>query len=146
MDEASKAGAVEATVVDGSGKEVARVFSGFYGDGMTGPVHRTVLDHAPVPGLTEAAQVPVEFGFALDEIPGSSPSYFMAVRKADHLMPGETSSGLNQVTLPNGVLVAYVVTDGVEGPDPVVPDSGKAWMGTEEYAQLRALLLSLSYT
>ncbi|MDQ0679894.1 hypothetical protein QFZ30_003276 [Arthrobacter pascens] len=42
---------VEAVLSDHHGKDVAFIVSGFYGDGASGPVDRTVFDSAPVPGL-----------------------------------------------------------------------------------------------
>lgn len=146
LAEETKATSVEATVMDESGKEVARILSGLYGDGTAGPVERTVLDHAPVPGITDTAGKPAEFGFALDEIPGVDSYYFMDVRAAGGFLPDRADSGTNQVPLPNGMMAAYVVFDADPELASGTPDAGKAWMGTERYAQLRALLLSLKYT
>jgi hypothetical protein len=145
LAEETKAGSVEAVVMDGSGKEVARVLSGMYGDGAAGPVKRTVLDHAPVPGITDAAGKPVEFGFALDEIADVDWYYFMDVRLAHEFLPNQEGSGTNQVPLPNGIMAAHVVFD-VDQESFATHDDAKAWMGTEQYAQLKALLLSLKYT
>jgi len=64
----AKAGSVVAVVIDGSGSEVARVYSGMYGDGAAGRVKRTVLDRAPVPGITDVSGNQAEFGFASDQI------------------------------------------------------------------------------
>ncbi|WP_254678642.1 hypothetical protein [Arthrobacter sp. 24S4-2] len=154
---------MSAVVLDGSGAEVARVLSGMYGDGAGGSVKRTVLDHAPVPGITDASGHPAEFGFASDQIlpvpyPGmpeptestepadSASYYFMDVRLAQEFLPTQTGSGTNQIPLPNGVMSAYVVFDVERQPVFATPDAARAWMASERYAQLKVLLLSLNYS
>ncbi|MBT2531267.1 hypothetical protein J7E83_03825 [Arthrobacter sp. ISL-48] len=153
-----KAGAVLAVVSDSSGADVARIGSGMYGDGAGGTVKRTVLDHAPVPGITDTSGTPVEFGFASDQVlpvpyegmPAPTGTddgplyYFMDVRRASGFQSGQTNSGSNQVPLPNGAMSAYVVFDGEKQPM-TTPEAAREWMATEEYARLKALLLSLSY-
>ncbi|WP_226762052.1 hypothetical protein [Arthrobacter sp. SO3] len=48
--------------------------------------------------------------------------------------------------LPNGVLSAVVVFGGTAStPAFASPAAAEAWMGSEQYAQLKAMLLSLSY-
>jgi hypothetical protein len=161
LTEESKAGSVAAVVVDSSGAEVARVLSGMYGDGAAGRVKRTVLDNAPVPGITDVSGNGAEFGFASDQIlPVSYPGmpeptqpadstalyYFMDVRLAKEFLPTQEGSGSNQVLLPNGVMSAYVVFDYEKQPVFATPDAAREWMASERYAQLKALLLSLSYS
>jgi hypothetical protein len=138
----------EAVISDATGTEVAQVFSGIYGDGAAGPATRTILDHAPVPGLTDKTGEATEFGFAYDEHPGSTvPAYyFMEVRHASEFLAPSGTSGTNQVSLPNGVLTARVdFGDKPLTPAFTSPDAAKAWMGSEQYAQLKAMLLSLRY-
>jgi hypothetical protein len=139
-----------ALISDGSGTELAQVLSGMYGDGAEGPVKRTILDHAPVPGVTDVRGDAVEFGFAYDEYPGSAGGayYFMDVRLAPEFLSAVDSSGSNQVRLPNGVLTATVIVGepGVPTPAFKSPSAAKAWLGTEQYAQLKALLLSVKYS
>ena len=140
----SKAGSVSAIVTDGSGSEVARLLSGMYGDGAAGRVKRTVIDQAPVPGIT--SKEPVHFGFVRDEIqPAGGEYYFMDVRLAHEFQPAETSSGSNQVPLATGIMTASVIFDYEKQPVFASIDAAKAWMATEQYAQLKALLLSLKY-
>jgi hypothetical protein len=160
LAEEAKAGSVSAVVLDSSGAEVARVLSGMYGDGAAGSVKRTVLDHGPVPGITDASGHPAEFGFASDQIlpvpyPGmpepTEPAdgasyYFMDVRLAREFLPTQTGSGSNQIPLPNGVMSAYVVFDAEKQPVFATPDAARAWMASERYAQLKDLLLSLDYS
>jgi hypothetical protein len=137
---------VEVIVADGSGAELARVMSGMYGDNAAGPVKRTVLDHAPVPGIPDTAGEPAEFGFALDEFVGVDSYYFMDVRLAHEFLPAQEDSGTNQVSVPNGEMAAYVVFDSERQPVFATPDLAKVWMATDQYAQLKALLLSLKYS
>ncbi len=161
LTEEAKAGSVYAVVLDGSGSEVARVLSGMYGDGAAGRVERTVLDHAPVPGIADASGNPAEFGFAHDQVvavpyPGmpeprgpvtSAPGYyFMDVRLAHEFLPTQTGSGSNQIPLPNGVMSAYVVFDFEKQPVFATPEAARTWTASEQYAQLKALLLSLTYS
>jgi hypothetical protein len=139
----------DAAITDQSGQEVARVLSGMYGDGAAGPAKRTVLDHAPVPAINDVRGEAAEFGFAYDEYPGNtSPAYyFMDVRRASEFLAAVDSSGSNQVQLPNGILTASVIFgDSPTQQTFASPDAAKAWMGTEQYAQLKALLISLKYS
>lgn len=149
-----------AVVSNGAGAEMARVLSGGYGDGAAGSVRRTVFDHATVPGITDVSGNQAEFGFASDEVlpvtyPGipepagvansSMPIYFMDVRLAHEFQPTQTTSGSNQVSLPNGIMAAYAVL-GKDQPVFTTPEDAEAWMGSEEYARLKAMLLSLRYS
>lgn len=147
-----------ATIVDGTGAEVAFMNSGFYGDGTGGPVTRTVYDRAVVPGLTDTSGNPVEFGFAANQAryvpygaPADSapvldpPSYFMDLRIASELQPGETGSGSNQILMPNGYMSARVIFDVNKQPAFATPEAAKAWMGSAQYGQLKSMLMSVSY-
>ena len=152
-----------ATVLDGTGAEVAFMSSGFYGDGTAGLVDRTVLDRAVVPGVTDTAGNQVEFGFSLNYIMNidynsgnggiptasgrsdSPPVYVMDIRLSSELQSGQTSSGTNQIRVPNGFMNAYVKFDLDKQPTFATPEAAKAWMSSTQYAQLKALLLSLSY-
>jgi hypothetical protein len=159
LSEETKAASVGATLVDSTGAEVAYVYSGFYGDGAGGWVKRTVLDRASVPGITDKSGNPVEFGFGSDRgliypeegkpkptVPADSrPYYFMDVRLSSEFEAGERSSGTNQIMMPNGVMSARVLFDFEKQPTFATPEAAKAWMGSEQYSQLKALLLSLSY-
>jgi hypothetical protein len=144
LTEKDKAGSVVAVVADSSRSEVARIHSGMYGDAAAGPSERTVLDHAPVRGITDKAGETTEFGFGYDVIAGR-PQYFMDVRLAHEFLPLQDNSGTNQVLLANGVMSAFVVFHDENKPAFATPDAAKAWMATEKFRQLRALLLSLDY-
>lgn len=163
LSEETKAASQGATLLDSAGAEVARINSGFYGDGTGGLVDRTVLDRAVVPGVTDTAGNQVEFGFSLNQImnidydaanggmptakgPSDSPPFYvMDVRLSSELQPGQTTSGTNQIRMPNGFMNAYVVFDFDKQPTFATPEAAKAWMGSTQYAQLKAMLLSVSY-
>jgi hypothetical protein len=130
---------VEATI-SSKGKPVAVMVSGFYGDGASGPVGRTVFDAASVPGLAGFEGSPT-FGFFKDSYGDVNDHYFMDIRRADELS-GSTGSGSGQLTLPNGVGIFRVYIDSGK----LANDAeARAWMGTAEYAQLKSLLMSVSY-
>jgi hypothetical protein len=140
----------EAIISDVSGTELARVISGMYGDGAAGPVKRTVLDHTPLPAINDVRGGGTEFGFAYDNYPldpGSAPFYFMDVRRAPEFLTALDSSGSRQVRLPNGTMEAWVDLGSPTTKSAFAsPDAAKAWMATEQYAQLKAMLLSLKYS
>ncbi|PRB90337.1 hypothetical protein CQ020_20820, partial [Arthrobacter sp. MYb23] len=151
------------TVFDAAGAEVARVFNGNYADGTGGIVDRTILDRAVVPGVRDTAGNQVEFGFSVNYamnydynsenggMPTASgrsdspPFYVMDVRLPSELQAGVSSSGINQVRVPNGIMSAYAVFDPAKQPAFATPEAAKAWMGSTQYAQLKSMLLSLSY-
>ncbi|MFJ4028592.1 hypothetical protein ACIPWF_14545 [Paenarthrobacter sp. NPDC089989] len=158
LAEETKAASVGATVMDSSGAEVAFVSSGFYGDGTGGAVQRTVLDKAVVTGVTDTSGRSTEFGFAYDVAPPhtsqgvaspaspeSSAYYFMGLRLAGDFQDGGTGYTVPQLSMPNGYMTAYVVFDRDKPAAFATPAAAKAWMGTQQYAQLKAMLLSLSY-
>lgn len=137
----------EATVKDESGAVLARVYSGKYGDGAAGPAKRTVLDHSPVSGISgNESGVAAEFGFAYDEDLEGGLHYFMDVREAHEFLAPDGSSGSNQIALPDRIMNAYVVLgDPTRSPEFATPAAAKAWMETGRYAQLKTMLLSLTY-
>jgi hypothetical protein len=81
------------------------------------------------------------FGFIADEVAGYL-HFSMGIRRSEEFAPGYASSGSPQFLLPNGALVARVTFEDVAFPS---VDAAKAWMRTAQYAQLRALLLSVRY-
>ncbi|MCT9871307.1 hypothetical protein [Paenarthrobacter aurescens] len=163
--EADKAASTIARVLDNAGTELAVIFNGNYGDGTAGLVDRTILDRAVVPGVRDNSGELVEFGFSSNQsqyIPYEGPpyegmpsprtgpvegppTYIMDVRKSSELKAGISSSGTNQVRVPNGIMSAYVQFDSTKNPAFATPEAAKAWMNTTQYAQLKSLLLSLSY-
>ncbi|MCP1411885.1 hypothetical protein [Paenarthrobacter sp. A20] len=163
--EADKAASTIAKVLDSSGTEVAVIFNGNYGDGTGGLVDRTILDRAVVPGVRATSGELVEFGFSsyqsqyvpyegppYEGMPSPQtgpvdgpPTYIMDARLSSELKAGLSSSGTNQVRVPNGIMSAYVQFDATKNPAFATPAAAKSWMGTTQYAQLKSLLLSLSY-
>ncbi len=146
LDEAAKAGSVDAIVSDPTGKDVVSVLSGMYGDGAGGPVTRTVLDQAPISGVTTVDGETPTLGFVVDEYPDGELNFHLDVRRPQEFAAGMNGSGTNQVPLGNGRMIARAVLD-VEGKSVFsTRDEAKAWMETDEYRQIRALLLSLNYS
>lgn len=141
LPDTDAANALEAVLSDATGNEVASITSGTYGDGAEGPVMRTVLDQAAVPGLADNKAGPVSFGFAFDSF-ADHPHFHMGLRRSQEFTSGTTSSGSPQVAFPNGAAAATVIFG-----EPAFPsiDAAKAWMNTEQYRQLKALLLSVTY-
>lgn len=136
----------EASIEDESGALLARVYSGKYGDGAAAPVKRTVLDHSPVSGIVDKSGGVAQFGFAYDESLDGKLFYFMDVREAHEFLAPDGSSGSNQIELPDRIMNAYVVL--TDSPSTLAfksPAAAKAWMETGRYAQLKTLLLSLTY-
>jgi hypothetical protein len=136
----------EATVKDESGTVLARVYSGKYGDGAAGPAKRTVLDHSPVSGIVDKSGGVAQFGFAYDEALDGNLYYIMDVREAHEFLAPDGSSGSNQIALPDRIMNAYVVL--TDSPSTLAfpsPAAAKAWMETGRYAQLKTLLLSVTY-
>ncbi|MGG5171774.1 hypothetical protein ACQR35_06290 [Pseudarthrobacter sp. J1738] len=131
----------QAVLTDQRGKEMAFMVSGFYGDGAAGPVDRHVFDSAPVPGLADFGGEP-SFGFVRDTVPGAGENLLMDIRPAAEFQDGSTSGGSGQLVLPNGVGIfrANVKASGLSSDGAV-----KAWMRSSDYAQLKAMLLSVSY-
>ena len=165
LSEETKAASQGATILDSAGDKVAFVSSGFYGDGTAGQVDRTVLDRAVVPGVRGMSGEQVEFGFfsnkiqfipyegpAYEGMPSARsgpsddpPIYAMDIRLSSELEAGITTSGTNLIRMPNGFMNAYVVFDPAKQPTFATPEAAKAWMGSTQYAQLKSLLLSVSY-
>jgi hypothetical protein len=136
-----------ANITDESGKALATVYSG-EGHGFTGPVTRTILDHSAT-DLKDVHGQAVEFGFTLDTPvqdgkPVGNPSYSMGVRTASEFKPGIVP-GSSMSQLPNGNMEALVTFDPTKSPEFATPAAAEAFMGTGQYAQLKTLLLSLSY-
>ncbi len=134
---------VEAVVANGAGEDLFRVSSGADGIGCTaGPTTRTVLDKAAVPGMREADGTTPMFGFAI-ESSGGDDSYRMMVSHPRYLQEGETSSGCSMLVMENGAALNEVIFN-----QPAFPnrEAAEAWMATEQYAQLKALMMSLTYS
>jgi hypothetical protein len=140
----------EVTVSDQTGAALVRVLSGAKGIGCTGgPVHRTVLDRAAVPGMSEVDGTAPTFGFIVEKI-GTDNSYVMAVMNPRNLEEGNVSSHCTLLMMGNGgAMNTAIFNQSVyPGPMPAFPSrqAAEAWMVTEQYAQLKALMISLKYS
>lgn len=135
----------EAIVADGAGDDLLRIASGADGIGCTaGPADRTVLDRSAVPAMRDAEGTVPEFGFVVESI-GGQDWYSMTVRQPRYLEEGETSSGCDILTMGNGGSITSVIFNTPPQPAFAGPEAARAWMATEQYAQLKSLMLSLAY-
>ena len=133
---------VEAIVADASGNDLLTLANGVNAGCTGGPVSRQVFDQAAVPGMTAPNGTEPSFGFVAESY-GKGDAFFMGLTDPRSLKEGEgVSSWCNLVPTANGGLFTRVHFD-----DPGFPNKGaaKAWMATDQYAQLKALLLSLNY-
>jgi hypothetical protein len=144
LTEPDKANSVEAEIFDETGKKVAYIASGSYGDGAVGPVNRTLLDSQPLPAFPHR-DGGSSFGFVMDTYPDGAPtSYFMAVMQDQFITEGPNSISANSnLIVGNGAASAAVIFDSPAFPSPA---AAKAWMGTEQYSQLKNMLTSLRYS
>lgn len=141
---------VEAIVSDGTGADLFSASSGADGIGCTaGPVNRTVFDTAPVPGMREVDGTTPMFGFIVERS-GGDDMYFMHVMNPRNLEEGDVGSHCTLLTMGNGGALNSVIFNQSVSPTPVPGfpsrQAAKSWMATEQYAELKALLLSLKYS
>ncbi len=83
------------------------------------------------------------FGFAVESY-GAGDAYYMGLTDPRSLAEGDgVSSWCNLIPTANGGLFSRVLFD-----DPAFKNRGaaRAWMQTEQYSQLKALLVSLDYS
>ena len=138
----SKQQGVQAVIADATGNELASIVSSTSASNASGPVARTVLDAAPVPGLKDVDGEQLAFGFAFDSFADQS-DFHMSVRKERDFAPSVSNSGSAYVSFANGGAEAKVLFG---SPAFASVDDAKAWMTTEQYSQLKRLLLSLKYS
>ena len=141
-ENAGKLQGVQAVIADATGNELASVVSSTSASTASGPVARTVLDAAPVPGLKDADGEQLAFGFAFDSFADQS-DFHMSVRKQRDFAPSVSNSGSAYISFANGGAEAKVLFG---SPAFASVDAAKAWMTTEQYSQLKRLLLSLKYS
>lgn len=137
----------EAIVSDGGGNDLFSVTSGGDGIGCTGgTTRRTVLDKAPVPGMREADGTTPIFGFVVENNPSGGDRYSMTVSRPKNFEEGDVVSGCSLLRMANGGTFTRVIFN--DSPRPAFPgrEAAKSWMATEQYAQLKALMMSLSYS
>lgn len=141
-ENAGKLQGVQAVIADATGNELASIVSSTSASNASGPVARTVLDAAPVPGLKDVDGEQLAFGFAFDSFADQS-DFHMSVRKERDFAPPVSNSGSAYISFANGGAEAKVLFG---SPAFASVDAAKAWMITEQYSQLKRLLLSLKYS
>ncbi|QDY90932.1 hypothetical protein E7Y32_12485 [Arthrobacter sp. UKPF54-2] len=133
---------VEAIVADAEGNDLLTLANGVTAGCAGGPVSRRVFDQASVPAMTAPNGTEPRFGFVAESY-GNGEGYFMGLTDPRSLKEGEgASSWCNLIPTANGGLFTRVYFN-----DPGFPNRGaaEAWMATDQYVQLKALLLSLHY-
>ncbi|MCM0615289.1 hypothetical protein MOD31_04590 [Paenarthrobacter sp. TYUT067] len=133
---------VTAHIHDETGAEVAQITSGIYGGVVGGPVNRTILDSQPLTGFNSRHGAS-HFAFFKDEYPFDTEytRYFMGVVTDDLMTEGpDSTSASSFLIMGNGGAQA---TTNIEVS--MTPESAAAWMETEQYSKLKALLTSLQY-
>ena len=112
-------------------------------------MNRTVFDKAPAPGMREVDGTAPMFGFIVERS-GGHDSYFMAVMNPRNLEEGDVSSQCTLLKMGNGAAQNRVIFNQSVYPNPVSGfpsrQAAKSWMATAQYAQLKALMLSLKYS
>jgi hypothetical protein len=141
---------VEAIVADGTGADLFSVSSGADGIGCaSGSTNRTVLDSAAVPGMREVDGTTPMFGFIVENT-GDRDWYVMAVVNPRNLQEGDVASHCTMLVMGNGGAQNRVIFNQSVGPSnqSAFPSrqAAKAWMATEQYGQLNALIMSLKYS
>lgn len=137
-------------VSDGTGADLFSVSSGADGIGCTaGPANRTVFDSAAVPGMREVDGTTPMFGFIVENVVGED-WYVMAVMHPRNLQEGDVASHCTLLRMGSGGAQNGVIFNQTPYPSPksAFPSrqAAKLWMATAQYAQLKALILSLKYS
>lgn len=133
---------VEVIVADGAGNDLLSLSNGVTAGCAGGPVSRRVFDQMTVQGMTAPDGTEPSFGFAVESV-GNVDTYSMGLTDPRSLTQGEgVTSWCNLIPTANGGLFTHVIFN-----DPAFPNRGaaQAWMATEQYVQLKALLVSLKY-
>ncbi|MET3952341.1 hypothetical protein [Arthrobacter sp. UYEF36] len=142
VNETDKAKSVEAHIYDEKGNKVSVISSGGYGGGAAGPSLLTVLDTQPVPNFP-ARDGDTVFAFIKYENPVDHLVFYrMGNMGAALVTNGEGTSGSYVRIVGNGAAEAYV-----EFGTPAFNslESAKAWMKTQQYSQLKAMLATMRY-
>lgn len=133
---------VEALVTDQNGKDRLLLARGVTAGCAGGPVLRTVLDRAAVPGLPTADGGQAAFGF-VSEVSPVGETYSMGLTDPRSLQEGDgVSSWCGLVGSGGDGLFTRVIFA-----DPAFPSQGaaKAWMKTKDYDRLKDLLVSVTF-
>lgn len=135
---------VEAVVADAAGNDLLSLANGMTAGCAGGPVSRRVFEQEAVPEMTAPDGTEPIFGFVVESYGhGEGDAYFMGLSDPRSLEQGEgVASWCNLISTGNGGLSTRVLFN-----DPAFPNRGaaRAWMATDQYAQLKGLLVSLTY-
>ncbi|WP_286180165.1 hypothetical protein [Arthrobacter sp. ISL-95] len=138
----AKENSLAANIFDETGGKVAHITSGGTGGLVAGPVNRTILDSQEL-STFDSRNGASHFAFIRDEntFPEFPVRYYMGV-VADYFMTeGPDSPSVNSfMIMPNGAATAVAQIDAS-----MTPETAEAWMKTDQYVKLRALLTSLRY-
>ncbi|GAA3283744.1 hypothetical protein [Paenarthrobacter aurescens] len=133
---------VDAHIYDETGTEVALIASGVYGGVVAGPVNRTILDSQQLTNFDNRDGVS-NFAFFKDEYPfdPAVTRYFMGVVTNEFMTEGpESASAHSFLIMGNGASIARANME-----VSMTVESAAAWMESEQYSKLKALLTSLQY-
>lgn len=138
-----KENSLAANIFDETGDKLAHITSGGTCGLVAGPVNRTILDSQELSAF-DSRNGASHFAFIRDDyadFPELPVRYYMGV-VADYFMTeGPDSASVNSfMIMPNGAATAVAEIDAS-----MTPETAAAWMKTDQYVKLRALLTSLRY-
>ncbi|WP_416429487.1 hypothetical protein [Paenarthrobacter nicotinovorans] len=137
-----KENSLAANILDEAGGKVAHITSGGTGGLVGGPVNRTILDSQELSAF-DSRDGASHFAFVRDEypFPDFPVRYYMGVVANYFMTEGPDSTSVNSfMIMPNGAATAVAQIDAS-----MTPETAEAWMNTDQYVKLRALLTSLRY-
>lgn len=132
----------KAYIHDETGAEVAQITSGIYGGVVGGPVNRTILDSQALTDFNSRDGAS-HFAFFKDEYPFNTTEtrYFMGVVAEPLMTEGpDSTSASSFLIMDNGAASATAHID-----VSMSAEDAEAWMETEQYKNLKALLTSIQY-
>ncbi len=137
-----KENSLVANIFDETGGKVAHITSGGTGGLVGGPVNRTILDSQKLSAF-DSRDGASHFVFVRDDYPFPEfpVRYYMGVVDSYFMTEGPDSTSVNSfMIMPNGAATAVAQIDAS-----MTPETAEAWMKTDQYVKLRALLTSLRY-
>ncbi len=143
IDPGVKENSLAANIFDETGGKVAHITSGGTGELLSGPVNRTILDSQELTAF-DSRDGASHFAFIKDDYPTNplTVRYYMGVVVGNYMTEGPDSLSVDSfMIMPNGLATAVAHIDAS-----MTPETAKAWMKTDQYVKLRALLTSLRYT
>ncbi len=143
IDPGVKENSLAANIFDETGGKVAHITSGGTGELLSGPVNRTILDSQELTAF-DSRDGASHFAFIKDDYPTNplTVRYYMGVVVGNYMTEGPDSLSVDSfMIMPNGLATAVAHIDAS-----MTPETAKAWMKTDQYVKLRAMLTSLRYT